>query len=207
MPQSNQKNNTWLVCLGILAYLFLVSLGFYLLYISRTGESILSPWQTIHPIFIYVFFAATLLLGLMIVFPRLKSSNLLILLILHSLLLHSYLPLTHDLLYGADQWRHIANEEQILQWNWPNKPVLSDGTQDGWNAGDLAYGLFWVVEAGMAKVTMLDLITINKWLIPILWSVAFPVFLYWIGRKIFWGGVSNPPYEGGSGGCELPRVR
>lgn len=156
----------------------LVGLGFYLLVFSRIGDSVLSPWQTIDPRYIYVFFAATLTLGWLIVFSKLKPFFLLVFLIFYSLLLHSYLPLTHELFYGADGWRHIANEGQILQGHWPAHPVLEDGTQAGFGVGDLSYGLFWLVSAGLSKLLGVSLIAIIKWLQPILFSIAFPLLLW-----------------------------
>ena len=50
----------------VLIYLLLVGYGFYLLASSKTTEIIYSPWQTINSTYIYVFFLATFILGLLI---------------------------------------------------------------------------------------------------------------------------------------------
>ncbi len=192
---------------GVTLYVFLFLYALFLLVQSKTGASILSPWQTIHPAYIYVFTVATFILGLLI-FSSLKIRCLLLLLVLHSFLLHSYLPLTHNLLYGADQWRHIANEQRTLNGqpylkaklsSRPQEGSLAHGTTDrdsssaraslgmtGEAVGRLAYSQSWFLTVGIARITGLDLITINKWLIPILWSLCFPLLLYKLGRTLEW---------------------
>src|SRR3989339_216111 len=94
-------------------FLLLTGYAFYLLLNSSTGQSVLSPWQTIDPQYIFVFFLSVLALGLLI-FTKLKTNTIILFLILQTLLFHSYLPLTHKLIYGADGWRHIANEQRFL---------------------------------------------------------------------------------------------
>lgn len=140
--------------------------------------SLLTPWQVLPSGYIYLFFVVTLLVGLAVVFSNFKSFYLLLLLILYSFLLHSYLPLSHPLIYGADGWRHIASETQILQGHWPVHPTLADGTQAGFGVGDLSYGLFWLVSAELAKLLGISLIVITKWFQPILFSIAFPLLLW-----------------------------
>lgn len=193
---------------GVVLFLSLLFAAYWLLFTSKSSESILSPWQVIHPAYIYVFFGTTLVLGFLIVFapyPSLYPSPkrggarggvalLLFFFILYSFLLHSYLPATHKLLYGADQWRHIANESQIMDGHWPAKVSLRQETNTTsyklqattFEVGDLAYSGFWVLGAGVSKASGLDLITINKWMLPILWSLLFPILMYAIGRALGW---------------------
>ncbi|MSU75579.1 MAG: hypothetical protein EXS55_03640 [Candidatus Magasanikbacteria bacterium] len=197
--------------LGVGIYLILVIAGFWLLHISSSGARLTTPWQTIDHRYIYVFAGATFTLALLIVFSRLKSSNLLILLIFHSLLLHSYLPLTHELSYGADGWRHMANEERILAGKPYLEPKLSSRPQEGSLAhqttdrdspmrdretsfvvgmtsaiGRLSYSQLWFLSVAVADYFHLDLITINKWLMPIVWSLFFPLLLYEVGKTLGW---------------------
>lgn len=243
MPQQERKAYHWFWHAGIFGYLFLVSLGFYLLYTSRTGASILSPWQTIHPAYIYVFFAATLVLGMLIIKfsssqrggdkrgglesllkrglrrdplpapPFLKKGAdkrtllLLFLLVIHSLLLHSYLPLTHDLIYGADGWRHMANEQRMLEGllYLPAKTVEEASLST--RIGGLSYRPFWFISVAAAKITTLDLLTVNKWLLPIVWSIVFPLLMFAIGRKIQAAGTppsrqANIPHHPSQGGIK-----
>ncbi len=192
--------------LGFVVYGGLAAWGFLLLYHARTVENILTPWQTIPSSYIYIFFAATLLLGLL-VFSSLRTGTILFLLMAHSLLLHSYLPLTHELLYGADQWRHIANEERMVQ-ELPFKeakldensqfPTLPAGRQvlnsqsnsKSQNLksviGQLSYGNFWGISAIISRLLSIDLLLLNRWFLPIMWSLFLPLLLFELGSCFGW---------------------
>jgi hypothetical protein len=147
---------------------------------------ILSPWQIISPYYIYIFFILTFLVGWIVIFLSLSKELKLFLLVLYAFVLVSYLPLSHSLLYGADQWRHIGSEAQILAGHWPQKPLLADGTRAAFGVGDISYGLFWLVSAGASKFLGLDLITIAKWLQPVLWAIAFPLVLWKLTEYFGW---------------------
>ena len=205
---------------GALVFLILVVYGFYLLSSSQTAGVIFSPWQTISHLYIWVFFLMTLILGWLI-FSHLRVKTLLLFLFLQTFLLHSYLPLTHKLLYGADQWRHIGNEQRMVegkgfkeaelavssgfviptehQGEWRN-PLNSEEngslglarddngqmTKIRSKIGRLSYGNFWAMAAAAARFFHFDLTTINKWLMPILWSVIFPLLLFELGLVLGW---------------------
>ncbi len=201
-PESTPTKGKIAIFVGTLAlYVCLAATGFWLLAHSRTTESIQSPWQTISPFYIYIFFAATLLLGLIIFFVGrgmiYRAPTVLTLLVLHTMLLHSYLPLTHNLLYGSDQWRHIAVESRIVEGLPYLTPKLSDGTTGSAlnNAiGRVSYGGLWFISAGIGKSLQLflkidttsALIVVNKWLVPIWWSITMPLLLYALGRALKW---------------------
>lgn len=175
---------------AVIVFFGLVLYGLYLLAISRTGAAILSPWQTIVSRYIIVFCAATVIAGCLI-FSRLKTSVILLVLIGNSFLLHSYLPMTHQLVYGADQWRHIANEERIvagLPWQ---AAVVTDAVDASSFLGRLSYGNLWSISALLAQLTGGSLVAINAWLVPILWSVLVPLLLYELGRTFRWERVSS----------------
>ena len=172
----------------------LATWGFSLLYHARTGESILTPWQTIPSSYIYVFFAATFLLGLLI-FSSLRTGTILFLLMAHTLLLHSYLPLTHEFFYGADGWRHVANEVRLVE----EKPFLEAKLSEEignkkqdigyWklDIGKLSYGNFWGVSVILSRLLSLDLLPLNKWFMPILWSLFLPLLLFEFGGLLNFG--------------------
>lgn len=169
---------------AVFAYLALALYGFYLLAGSRTGAAISSPWQTIDPKFIYVFFFTTLILGFLI-FSKLKAKAILFLLIMHSFLLHAYLPLTQQYLYGADGWRHVAVESRIIAEK-PIDLVLYD--QDSFlsklDPGKFSYGQLWGLSAISARLFNIPLLSINKWLIPVIWSVILPILLFEIAGAL-----------------------
>lgn len=189
-----RRNAFFLTLAALGLYLVCVAFGFYLLASSQTGVGVLGPWQTIDQRYIYVFFAATFLLGAIILFSALPTRWVLLLLILHSFLLHSYLPLTHALLYGADQWRHIAVEQRIVEHLPVVAPTLADGSTGGaFNnlVGQVSYSALWYVSAALALIKrsgsyIANLIVVNRWLVPIFWSIAFPMLFYALVRRLGW---------------------
>lgn len=173
-------------CIALL-FLVLVSFGFYLLYSSKSGAALLTPWQIIDSKYIFVFLLSTFTLGLLI-FSKLKTSTVLLFLVLQTFLLHSYLPLSHTLIYGADGWRHIANEERFLEGGGfleaklsePKKIFVSkvDTLGIGSKIGQLSYGSFWSVNILFAKIFDQSLLVITKWFLPVIWSLVFPLVLF-----------------------------
>lgn len=179
-----RKNFVWI---GITIYAILLASCFYFLTISRTSIEIFTPWQTINGAYIYCFAALTLVLGCLI-FSGLSKRWLFLLFVLYSLLMHSYLPLTHDLIYGADGWRHIANEASFMTTGSFLHPVLSNGTTGSALqnfVGELSYWQLWILSVIVAKIATLSLIAVNAWLMPIVWGVTFPILLFYLGQEIF----------------------
>ncbi len=171
-----------------LAYAVLVLLGLGLLLSSRSSGVISAPWQVIHPIFIYVFAAATFILGLLI-FSRLGSRLLLVLFMVHGLLMHSYLPLTHTLLYGADSWRHLATEERLVRGEGTFKPEISDtvsAPNQDIDLGLVSYSQLWGITSVLAGLTGASLLWLNQWLVPILWALVLPLLLYEFACTLRW---------------------
>ncbi len=174
--------------ISVLIYVGLVVYGFYLLLQSKTNGVISSPWQTIDPTYVWVFLAATFLLGFLILFSRISLKVLLFFVIAHSFLLHSYLPLTHDLFYGADGWRHMGAESRLLDGKGVLIPTIV-GEQSiiaKSNIGVLSYANFWGTNVVLSKVLQIDLVPLTKWFLPILWSLIFTILLYEIGLTLGW---------------------
>jgi hypothetical protein len=187
-PEFKVLDETPKAKIGVIIYFGLILTGFYLLAISRSDGVLLSPWQTIKPAYIIIFFFATLILGLLI-FSKLRAKTLLFLFFAHSLLLHSYLPLTHQLIYGADQWRLMAVEQQLIQ----GKPLsITSFNADPANfiqaldPGKLAYSQQWGAETILSRLFNLSPLSINKWSLPIIWSIIFPLLLFELGRALGW---------------------
>ncbi len=179
------KAQHWFIIAG---YLILAGWGFYLLVTSKTGAAIATPWQAINKNFIYVFVAATFVLSLSIL-TRLKSNWVLALLVVHSFLLHSYLPLTHNLFYGADGWRHLAVESSLISGSSIIEPVISDqtsATRLTFLVGKMAYSQLWGTSIMLSKIFGFSLLILSKWLVPVLWSFFIPLILFEIGRSLGW---------------------
>ncbi|MFA5134155.1 MAG: hypothetical protein WC459_05135 [Patescibacteria group bacterium] len=182
------EKTRWRCGFLILPYLVLVFCGFYFLWQSRTGNAIFSPWQIINSSYVYIFFFATLFLGILI-FSNFKTRTLILLLCLHSLLLVSYLPITHKLFYGADGWRHVAVESQIIA-NGSADVVLYGGSgsfMQSLNPGRLSYGQLWGISAVFANLGEIDLIKFNAWFLPFVWALVFPILLFELGITFGWG--------------------
>ncbi|OGH72925.1 MAG: hypothetical protein A2921_01925 [Candidatus Magasanikbacteria bacterium RIFCSPLOWO2_01_FULL_43_20b] len=176
-------------------YLLVWALGFYLSISQTSGEILFSPWQDISEFYLPVFFVLTLLSGIFL-FAKFKTKTILFILVLQSILLSSYLPLSHKLPWGGDVWRHLAVEKQ-LQAGEPILPVLF-GPEAGWRevAGinlpevfsapqKFAYGQLWGISVALAETLRVDLVVVNRWLIPILWLIVMPFVLFRIGWLIF----------------------
>lgn len=178
---------------GVVLFLGLVAYGFYVLASSQTGASILTPWQVIKPQYIIIFFLSVFILSLL-VFARLKTKTILLCLIIQTFLLVSFLPFTHRLLYGADGWRHIANEQRFLDGKSFLKaqlvgetPTEAEKLSMTSKVGQLSYSSFWASNVILAKVFKTDLVQVTKWFLPLLWSLIFPVLLFEIALAFGWG--------------------
>lgn len=181
--------------ISVLVYLGLVIYGFYILIQSKTGGVITSPWQVIDQRYIWVFLLATFLLGALVLFSKVSTKTLLFFIILHSFLLHSYLPLTHNLFYGADGWRHMGNEQRLMDGKgFKEAELRADSGQKSKvqslksKVGQLSYANFWGTNAVLAKILQVDLIPLTKWFLPISWSIIFTILLYEIGLTLGWSG-------------------
>lgn len=174
--------------ISVLIYLGLLISGFYILMQSKTGGVVASPWQIINQSYVWVFLLATFLLGFFILFSKVTIKTLLFFVLVHSFLLHSYLPLTHDLFYGADGWRHMAAESRLLEGKGVLIPEVV-GEQSliaKSNIGILSYANFWGTNVVLAKILQIDLISLTKWFLPILWSLIFTILLFEIGLTLGW---------------------
>ena len=173
--------------LGVLLYLLLFLAGISVLLKTESIGIVSSPWQVIDSSFIYIYFGATCVLGFLL-FSRLSVRFILFLLILHSFLIHSYLPLTHKLIYGTDQWRHMAVEQQI-QKKQKIRITLFDSKPktivQSLNPGKLAYSQLWFSESVISSILNVNLITVNKWLVPLLFAILLPLLLYRLALFLF----------------------
>jgi len=170
-------------------------LGFFMLFQSRSTEVLFSPWQTIHHYFLPLYALLSVLLGVLI-FSKERTTQVLFLLVLFSLLGHSYLSLSHINPWGGDVWRHLAVEQKLASGDMV-LPVLF-GNEARWREvlgvdvpealvipNKYAYGHLWGMSVLVSQTLHLDLIAINIWLIPILWSLLFPLIFFRFGKLLF----------------------
>lgn len=183
--------------MGWLIWVFWMAYGamLYFLLQNKSVDALTSPWQAIHPYVLPLFFCLSLTLGV-IIFSKEKVKTILFLLVAYSFLIHSYLPLSHVLPWGGDVWRHIALETRLAAGE-PIPPVLI-GTEARFREmfgmsvpealiipNKYVYGHFWGLATVLHTTLGIDLITLNMWLVPILWSLVVPLACAHIGRRIF----------------------
>ncbi len=168
----------------------------FILFVRANGIGLIfSPWQSLHSWILPLMFVLTAILGFLI-FSKQKTKHILVLILMHSFLLHVYLPLSHELPWGGDVWRHIAVESQLVEGEFI-QPVLF-GPEAKWREvvgvdvpeaflipQKYTYGQFWSLAVITKQFTGISLENINIWMIPIMWSLIFPLILFRIGRIIF----------------------
>ena len=180
-PQLDNENFSVLEeepVLKIAVILFVLSeiLGFFFLATSQTGIVLETPWQAIGPKYIITFFLSTLLLGYLI-FSGVRIKVALFFLIVHSLLLHGYLPLTHAFIYGADGWRHMAVEQSMIEEGFERIAEVNGATPI-FDVGRLAYAQFHAQAIFANQMLQIDLMQYMKWSTPIVWSIIFVLIIF-----------------------------
>lgn len=178
-----------------LVYIGGLIITFYIFFDSRDIETMFSPWQSLSTWILPLMFGLSVLLGFLI-FSKQKTIYVIVMIIFYSFLLHLYLPLSYELPWGGDVWRHIAVEKQFVSGNIVY-PVLF-GPEAKWREfigvdipeaflipQKYTYGQFWSLAVVIHQFTNISFETINIWLIPILWSLIFPLVLFRIGRIVF----------------------
>jgi len=181
----------------LLIYVVLWLLAFYwLVFLQKPSMSVAqSPWQIINNNYLWLFFVLTVLSGLFLL-AKYKIKVILLVLVMQTLLLHFYLPISHQMPWGGDVWRHLAVENQLNNRQ-PILPVLI-GEEAEWqevanvklpsvffNPQKYAYGHLWGTSVLLSQTLVVDLLQINIWLMPILWSIALPLLLFRIGTLLF----------------------
>ncbi|MBP9695222.1 MAG: hypothetical protein KBD73_02370 [Candidatus Magasanikbacteria bacterium] len=181
-------------------FFILAALACVFLILTKSNGILLTPWQTISHWYLPVFFSLTLILSVMLC-SEYRTKTLLIFIIFFSFIQHLYLPLSHELPWGGDVWRHIAVEEKLTRGDF-YPPVLF-GPEVKYRPVSIpffgnvsipevflipqkySYGQLWGVVSLIAKISGLSLATINIWLLPVVWSIAMPILLFRIGSVFF----------------------
>jgi len=197
-PQFIEKNNLVIFknsSILVILYFILFALGFYGLVLFKSNGIFYSPWQVIGEMYLLIFFALMLISGIFL-FGKYKIKAVLFIFVLQSILLHLYLPLSHEMPWGGDVWRHLAVERQLQNQEYV-LPVLV-GDEASWSEvfgvdipdvfiipQKYTYGHLWGTSVLLSETLQVDLLQINKWLIPIVWSLLVPLILFKIGLLLF----------------------
>lgn len=130
------------------------------------------------------------------VFSKTKVSRILLCIVGASFVLHTYLAFGHTLPWGADTWRHLAVESQLLTGK-PYGPTLFDKplvykvfagvpvpevlfAQHKFN-----YGTLWGLSTFFVRLTGTDLVKTSIWLGPTLFGLLVPLLMFRIGAVLF----------------------
>lgn len=180
--------------LWLVVYLALL-LGYYLIKVSATGQALSSPWQVL-PIGFILAAAILLAAAVYAIISDKKIGQTLMLIVAASLLLHSYL-LVYSNGFGGDRFRHLASEERILAGREYQPTLLADQLwlvqlgplalpQALIDSAKLSYGSQWSLEVIASKLTGIATFEINRYLLPLLWSVFLPLIVFvaaWLIRS------------------------
>ena len=178
----------WSAYFFSIAFLVFYAAGFWLLFRQSSEAALLSPWQAIDRGYIYFFFFTILTLGGLLL-ARARVGWLLVLLVLESFLLHAYLPASHQLIYGADGWRHMASQAMVADGQIYAPQVYSTAPSliERFNPGRLSYAQFLGLTVLAGRLLVVDWLSLNAWLQPLLWSIVFTLLLFEIGLALGWG--------------------
>lgn len=138
----------------------------WLIFIARTDESIQSPWEVIHPIFFIIYALASAVLIAYITNAR-RTKLPLGLIVVHSLLSVSIATVVYTIGYGFDPFIHYASE----------KIIIASG---GITPTPLYYLGQYAIVIFLHIISTIDVSIIDRWLVPILYSVAVPLTTYYV---------------------------
>jgi len=169
------KSKFVVFCVGAIALLQIA-----ILILCQTENPLLSPWQTLHPWYLYNFFLLTFLLGILL-FSKISFQAKFLSVIVYSVLLHLYLPLLHPLPWGGDVWRMIGVEEKLAtgEIQPPGFP------QAFWNPYKYTYGQVWGLMVVLAKTLSISLLELHRSFMAIFWGLFLPLVSFVVGKQIF----------------------
>lgn len=192
IENENRFPLNWLLKFVYLLILFSLLSGFILLFLARSGEYIVSPWQTINRTFLYFCFIAALFLFVLIFYEQ-SWQRILLVLILFSLLIHAYIPIVYQIGAGVDTWIHLGTERRLLSGQAEPPTIFDKGLKFGPLSipklfipnSKNAYAATWGLTIAFSWLTSLDIFLVDKYLLFFLWSIFFPLLVFEISRVFF----------------------
>jgi len=181
----------WFYFLGIIIFIFL----FFLLFRSRTGEYIRSPWAVIHPLYLYGWLMMSFAI-IYLIFSKCRLKTFLLVIIFCSLLLHAYLLVPYEAGFGGDKWRHIGAERSLMEGE-VYKPVLFGDNISYKDFGILrvpevlvagnktSYANMWGLTISLSWLTGLDVFWVDLFLGALLFSLFLPFLILKLASLFF----------------------
>jgi len=171
----SKQGSTKLLRISEIAYVSLTVLSFYLLIASRTGEA-RTVWQVLHPAFIPTLFVTTSVL-LTILFSSERTTHKMLLIIVHSILLHSFFPIVFPAGDLSGQQMVLGQTRRVFDntilhglSGWPTRTLqifiveMFDGTN-----------LQAALSTIFARMFSVDIFYVHLFLVPVLWGTFVPV--------------------------------
>ncbi|MDP1709471.1 MAG: hypothetical protein Q8L21_01105 [Candidatus Komeilibacteria bacterium] len=183
--------NWHFILLGLLSAVFV-----FLLFISRTGEYILSPWDSLPTVILIVFFGLMWLVA-SLVFSNQPIKIVLLVIVLFSFLAHLYLPVVYKTSFSGDKWRHLAIERYLQTgqaytpsiWGDKIRPMVNFGpvaVPEALVAGNkTSYAGQWAITIMLAESLGADVFKVDWWLVFCLWSFFIPLLFFQFGKLFF----------------------
>ncbi|MDD5342170.1 MAG: hypothetical protein PHI73_02440 [Patescibacteria group bacterium] len=198
MPEEPRKENRRSSSLPIWIRLAIPTLfiaAFVMVFSSRTGKFITSPWEALPSFYAPVVFLLSLILVL-IFFTKTSKKVILFLIIVFSFLVHSYLMVVYEGGFGGDRWRHMSYEEQIIDERPIPPTLISEQGTEMKKIGPVSvpavmvdsrigYSYTWGVMATIGKLTHLNTLALDIWFFPTLWIILMPLLFFTIGKLLF----------------------
>lgn len=189
--------------LGIGLFL-LILFGFIMLFFARSYNRS-TVWGAIPIEYIGIYILATFMVTLLI-FSKYGSKTVLFFIVLHSILLYSYITMVCGTLYGSDPWSALGAEKALLAERVPRNltptilDVLSNKGGFNWrNIGGLpvpeafisrfsrlGYNAITVIFSSMLQV---DVLWINILLVPVIWIFSSALIWFQIGKYLSTGRI------------------
>lgn len=166
LDKFSKRQETKINLILIIAYLFLTSFAFLLLFESQTSQSIQSPWQVIPSRFFLFYFLASAVL-LTYLFQSIRTKLALTLIIIHTFLSTSVALIVYTIGYGFDPFIHRATEQIIAQ-----KGTISPTP------------LYYLGQYGLiiflSKLTLINFSIIDRILVPVLTAIILPPSIFYV---------------------------
>ncbi|MBI2633133.1 MAG: hypothetical protein HYW78_01960 [Parcubacteria group bacterium] len=183
--------NVWLRKTIYLLYLLTIIFFVGILSLSRTGDFILSPWEKIPNIGLFVVFFI-FLFTILFCFMIRSTRIFLACAVLTTIALHLYMPLVYQTGFGGDKWRHIAAERFLVQGNEYQPTLFGDKAiyktiglarvPEVLIAGNkTSYSSFWGINIAAHWLTGIDIFYLDLLFGLLLFSIFAPIFLWRIG--------------------------
>jgi len=163
--------------------LALMALG--LIFLSVKSGYLLSPWQTLNYWYVAVIFLLAVNL-MYAIFSVRKDKLVVILIILFSFVLHSYL-LVYGAGFGGDRFRHLGSEYRLLdgiegslseKWSRTTNLFSLAVPANLVNGSQLSYGFNWSISAVMSRLSGIDVFYLDQILMIFFWSIFLTIIFY-----------------------------